>query len=278
MGNAMTTPSASHAEITARDITAALRRLYPGAPIRTWAHDDGTATVRMPPPVARYLGVGRDAHAVAAWISCYAPYGVRVTGHDWTPQAVMVTLARTEHGKPADPRGSTGVPSYRSVDQVAGTFPVSRMVQNLIKLAIDAGCRPHLAPERSPHGRRYRVQLWHVNRELLHGCIDVFEESGKFAEAWLQWGRGHERKTADPAEVRAAITSARDLHRVEAAARRPRRGSGIGNTSAHLTSLESAAAAACEGAQLPGGGPVPSRQRAGNTAGGARQARPRSPR
>ena len=32
---------------------------------------------------ARYLGVGRDNHQVAAWISAYAPYGVRVTGSDW---------------------------------------------------------------------------------------------------------------------------------------------------------------------------------------------------
>ncbi len=271
----MTTPSVNPAGIAARDITAALRRLYPHAPIRAWAHDDGTATVRMPPGVARYLGVGRDAHAVAAWISCYAPYGVRVTGHDWTPQAVMVTLTRTEFSRPADPRGSTGVPSYRSVDQVVGTFPVSRTVQNLIKLAIDADCRPHLAPERSPHGRRYRIQLWHVNGELLHGCIDVFEESGKFAEAWLQWGRGPERKTADPAEVRAAITSARDLHRARTAPRGPGRGRGVHDSSAQLTSLESSAAAGTA-AQSSGGGSVPSRRRAGSTAGAARQARPRS--
>ena len=141
--------------IRARDITAALRHLYAHAPIRTWAGPDGTATVRLTPAVARYLGVGRDNHQAAAWISVYAPYGVRVTGYDWTSQAVMVTLARTEHSRPADPRRSAGVPSYQTLDQVTGDFPANRMVTGLIRLAIEAGCRPHIGPQRSPHGRRY---------------------------------------------------------------------------------------------------------------------------
>ena len=199
--------------IRARDITAALRHLYARAPIRTWADPDGTATVRLTPAVARYLGVGRDNHQAAAWISVYAPYGVRVTGYDWTSQAVMVTLARTEHSRLADPRRSAGVPSYQTLDQVTGDFPANRTVTGLIRLAIEAGCRPHIGPQRSPHGHRYRVCLWHVNPDLLHGVIDVLEDSGRFAAAWYSWGRGDERPTSDPGEIRRQLTSARDLHR-----------------------------------------------------------------
>jgi hypothetical protein len=201
--------------VKARDITAALRRLYEHAPIRTWPGPDGTATVRLPPAVARYLGVGRDHHQAAAWINVYAPYGVRVTGYDRTGQAVMVTLGRTEHSRPADPRTSAGVPSYRTPEEVTGEFPASRVVTGLIRLAIEAGCRPHVGPQRSPHGRRYRVGLWHVSQELLHGVIDVMEDSGRLAAAWYSWGCGDERRTSDPGEIRQQLASARDLHRAE---------------------------------------------------------------
>jgi hypothetical protein len=202
-------------KVRARDITAALRHLSEHAPVRTTASPDGTATVRLTPAVARYLGIGRDNDQAAAWISAYAPYGVRITGYDWTSQAVMVTLASTGHPRPADPRTSAGVPSYRAPEQVTGGFPANRVVTGLIRLAIAAGCRPHVAPQRSPHGRRYRVGLWHVNPQLLHGVIDVTEGSGRFAGAWYSWGRGDETRTSDPGEIRRQLTSARDLYHAE---------------------------------------------------------------
>jgi len=225
-----TPPAAGSAPVTlpgvrARDITAALRALYPDARVRCGANADGTATVQMPAWCARYLGVGRDSHQVAAWISVYAPYGVRVTGDEWASgsQVAVVTLARVEHSRPADPRTSAGVPAYATAGQVTGGWPASRQVTGLITLAVEAGCRPHVAPQRSPHGRRYRVQLWHVDPQLLHGVIDVMEASGRFAEAWYSWGRGDERRTGDPAELRQQLRSARDLHRARPAATAARR-------------------------------------------------------
>jgi hypothetical protein len=209
-------------EIRARDITAALRILYPAANLRCQANPDGTADVHIPALCARYLGVGRDNHQVAAWISAQAPYGVRVTGYDWTTRGgrpvAAVTLARVEYSKPADPRTSAGVPSYATAGQVTGEWPANRQVTGLITLAIEAGCRPHVGPQRSPHGRRYRLTLWHVNPDLLHGVIDVMEHSGRFAAAWYSWGRGPERKTGDPEEIRQQLASARDLHRAKTAA------------------------------------------------------------
>jgi hypothetical protein len=213
--------------VRARDITAALRTLYPAANLRCRANPDGTADVRIPASCARYLGVGRDNHQVAAWISVYAPYGVRVTGYEWGTAAggpfAVVTLARTEYSRPADPRTSAGIPTYRTAEQVTGEWPANRQVTGLITLAIEAGCRPHVAPQRSPHGRRYRIGLWHVNPELLHGVIDVLEDSGRFAAAWYSWGRGPERQTSDSREIRQQLASSRDLHR---SGRGPTRASG----------------------------------------------------
>ena len=203
--------------IRARDITAALRILYPAARLRCRANPDGTAEVRIPALCARYLGVGRDNHQAAAWISVYARYGVRVTGCDWVTAAdgrfAVVTLARLEHSRPADPRTSAGVPAYATAGQVTGEWPANRQVTGLITLAIEAGCRPHIAPQRSPHGRRYRVGLWHVNPDLLHGVIDVLEESGRFAAAWYSWGRGPEQRTGEAGEIRQQLVSARNRHR-----------------------------------------------------------------
>jgi hypothetical protein len=57
-----------------------------------------------------------------------------------------------------------------------------------------------------------------VNPELLHGVIDVMEDSGRVAAAWYSWGRGPERKTTEPGEIRQQLTSARDVHRTWPAA------------------------------------------------------------
>ena len=203
-------PSVTPPGVAARDITAALRTLYPDAKITCRANPDGTATVRLPALCARYLGAGRDYQQVAAWISVYAPYGVQVISA--SPDDCAVTLAR-QGAKPADPRTSAGVPAYATTEQVTGEWPANRQVTGLITLAIDAGCRPHIDPQRSPHGRRYRVGLWHVDPELLHGVVDVMEESGRFAGAWYSWGRGPERRAGDPGEIRQQLASARDLHR-----------------------------------------------------------------
>ena len=124
---------------------------------------------------------------------------------------------------PVHPGGSLAVPAYTTVEQVIGNtaapgrglvgFPANRITAGLIKLAITAGCRPDPDASPSRHGRQYRVALWHTDAQLLHGCIDVQETSGRFAAAWLQWGAGDERKTTDPGQVRTQLTSCRDLHR-----------------------------------------------------------------
>ena len=194
------------------DITAALHRLYPSAKIRCTGQADGTAIVRMPALWARYLGACRDDTLASAWISAYAPYGVLACYYGTAGGGdVLLTVARAA-GRPPHPGGSAGVPSYATPAEVTGDWPANTRVASLIKLAIEAGCRPHVAPERSPHGHRYRVGLWHVNPELLHGVIDVTETSGRFAAAWWSWGRGPEQHTADLAVIRTQLTSARDLH------------------------------------------------------------------
>ncbi len=208
--------------VRAADITAALRKLYPAAGLRCRANADGTAAVRIHALWARYLGIGRDSRQVAAWISAYAPYGVRVTGYrrdtDGGHPVAVVTVARLEYFRPADPRTSAGVPAYTTAGQVTGEWPANRQVTGLITLAIEAGCRPHVGPQRSPHGRRYRIGLWHVDPQLLHGVIDVLEGSARFAATWYSWGRGSERQTGELGEIRQQLASARDLHRAGTAA------------------------------------------------------------
>ena len=275
----MTTPAQPEPSLTPpgvreRDITAALGTLYPAASLRCRANPDGTADVRIPALYARYLGVGRDSHQVAAWISAYAPYGVTVTRYDWATgtgtgrRFAVVTLARLEYSKPADPRTSAGVPAYATAGQVTGQWPANRQVTGLITLAVEAGCRPHVGPNRSPHGRRYRVGLWHVDPELLHGVIDVMEDSGRFAGAWYSWGRGDERKTGDPTELRQQLASARDLHRARIAA---------GKDAPRLARTGFPASAPPRSAtQARRGEPETSRRRAARTTGAAQQGHPRS--
>jgi hypothetical protein len=52
-----------------------------------------------------------------------------------------------------------------------------------------------------------------VNPDLLHGVIDVLEESGRFAAAWYSWGRGPEQRTGEAGEIRQQLVSARNRHR-----------------------------------------------------------------
>jgi hypothetical protein len=257
-------PSVTPSGVTARDITAALRTLYPDAKITCRANPDGTATVRLPALCARYLGVGRDSHQVAAWVSVYAPYGVQVISA--TPDDCAVTLARQD-AKPADPRTSAGVPTYATTEQVTGEWPANRQVTGLITLAIDAGCRPHIDPQRSPHGHRYRVGLWHVDPELLHGVIDVMEESGRFAGAWYSWGRDPERQTGDPREIRQQLASARDLHRAQTAA---------GDAHRLARAEFPASAPPRPSLQARHSGPEASRRRTARTTSAAQQGHPRS--
>jgi hypothetical protein len=227
-------PPVSEAGITARDITAALRLLYPRIPLSASAQEDGTFVVRMPDATARYWGVERDPQRAAAWLR-KLPRPVEIRGVRIDKQAggnsALVTLAVSGRPWPADPGSSRGIPAYATVGEVIGDFPANRQVTGLIRLAIDAGCRPHLYHAPSPHGHRYRVDLWHVNPELLHGVIDVMEVSGRFAEAWYSWGRGDERRTSVLSEIRQQLTSARDLHRGQTVAPRRRRPTGLHDTS-----------------------------------------------
>ena len=201
-----------------RGVTAALRRHYPAAAITARGTADGL-TVTVPAAVARYWGVRRDPARAAALLAHDLRVPLVITGADdrrrrpGGPVLTDVHLALCDGPLPPDPGAGSGMPAYATVAQVIGDFPANRQVTMLIQLAIDAGCRPHLDWNRSPRGRRYRIGLWHVDGRLLHGCIDVYEESGKFAEAWLQWGRGDERRVTGAAEVRAQLISARDLHR-----------------------------------------------------------------
>lgn len=198
-----------------RRVAAALRRYYPAAAITARVTAD-SLTVTVPAAVARYWGVRRDPPRAAALLSHDLRIPLVITGaRDLCvrPGSTVLTEVQLTSGDeplPPDPSSGPGMPVYATVAQVIGDFPANRQVMALIKSAIDAGCRPHLDWDRSPRGRRYRVGLWHVDDQLLHGCLDVYEESGRFAEAWLQWGRGDERRVTAAAQVRAQLIVARD--------------------------------------------------------------------
>ena len=212
------------AEVRARDITAALRQLYPHTALSAAAQHDGTFLVRMPEATARYWGINRDPRQAAAWLTRNLPRPVEIRGaridRRGTSSTALVTLAVSDQPRPADPGSSRGIPAYTTVGEVIGDFPATRPVRALIQAALDGGLRPHLDPCRSPHGPRYRVLLWGAGETPLTGVLDISETTGRFAEAWLARGRGPEtRYRQDQAGlVRAAITSARDLHRAETAA------------------------------------------------------------
>jgi hypothetical protein len=198
-------------DVTARDITSAIRGLYPRIRLlRADRLEDGTFTVRMPARPARYWGIGRDHAYAAAWLSRRLGWHATITGADFTPSAdgeqALVRIAVDDGPLPPDPGSSRGIPVYTTVDQVVAGFPANRIVRGLIQAAIDAGLRPHLAPEPSRHGRRYRVGLWGTAQpDPLVGVFDVSEARGRFVRAWLAWGRGDEDIYDTPAEVRALI-------------------------------------------------------------------------
>jgi hypothetical protein len=213
--------------IRARDITAAISRGTPCSTLKTRVNPDGTAVVTIDARAARYLGVGRDNAVAANRIGYYLRRPVAIIWQDWDaiPFTVLFTVALVDDPDVflVDPGGSLAVPAYATVEEVLGNvetpthglagFPANRQMAGLVKHAIAAGCRPHLDCAPSRHGRQYRVGLWHTDSKLLHGCIDAQEASGRFTAAWLQWGAGDERKITSAAEVRAQLTSARDLWR-----------------------------------------------------------------
>jgi hypothetical protein len=223
----MTTPAQSEPSMTPLnppEVRAALRRYYPASvPVRSDPCADGQVFVAMGALGARYLGIGRD-HAVAAnLLGWHLARPVTITSCDYpagTDTCVFTVAADPGRPWPVDPGSSVAVPAYETPAQVLGDqFPAGRVMAGLIKLALEAGCRPHLYPWRSGHGRQYRVGLWHTDEDLLHGCLDAGEDNGRFAAAYLMWGRGpDERRLTDPAEVRQTLTSCRALHRADTSA------------------------------------------------------------
>jgi hypothetical protein len=211
------------APLKPREVTAALRRYYPASvPARSDASPDGPVFVRMGALGARYLGIGRD-HAVAAnLLGWHLGRPVTIASYDYpagTDVCVFTVTADPGGPRPVHPGSSLAVPAYDTPAQVlGGQFPANRLMAGLIRLALEAGCRPHLSPWRSGHGRQYRVSLWHTDPDLLYGCIDASEVTGRFAAAYLTWGRGpDERRLTDRKEVRQNLASCRNLHRADSA-------------------------------------------------------------
>jgi hypothetical protein len=273
----MTTPAQPGPPVTLlkpREVTAALRRVYPrSVDIRSDASPDGPVFVSLGHPAGRYLGIGRDHAAAANLIGWHLGRPVTITSHDYPAGCgyCVFVLAPADEPRPVHPGGWDAVPTYDSADQVlAGQFPANRFVKGLVSLALDAGCRPHLAPWRSGHGRQYRVGLWHTDPQLLHGCIDVSEVTGRFAAAYLQWGRGDERRLTDWREVQQDLASCRDLRRAVTAAVGDAQGLARAEFPASLTARSSI--------QAPRGGPAGSRRRTARTTGAAQPGHPGSPR
>jgi hypothetical protein len=259
-------------DLEPRDVTAALRRVYPrSVSIRSDASPDGPVLVSLGHPAGRYLGIGRD-HAVAAnLIGWHLGRPVTITSHDYPADCgyCVFVLAPADGPRPVHPGGWDAVPTYDSADQVlGGQFPANRLMKGLISLALDAGCRPHLAPWRSGHGRQYRVGLWHTDPQLLHGCIDVSEVTGRFAAAYLQWGRGDERRLTDRREVRQNLASCRDRDRAGTAA-------AAGDVHRLAKAEFPASVPPRSSVQTPRGGSTP-RRRAVDTVGPAPRPGPRS--
>jgi hypothetical protein len=196
--------------LKAREVTAALRRYYPASvPVRSDASPDGPVLVRMGALGARYLGIGRD-HAVAANLLGWhlgRPVTIASCDHPAGTDTCVFTVAADPGGPwPVHPGSLLAVPAYDTPAHVlGGQFPANRVMAGLIRLALEAGCRPHLNPWRSGHGRQYRVSLWHTDPDLLFGCIDASEITGSFAAAWLQWGTAPEIRYDLPARARAQL-------------------------------------------------------------------------
>jgi hypothetical protein len=272
----MTTPWVGPPGITGRDITRALRKLYPDIPNGHIRQEGGTFLVGIPGRIARYWGVERDPRHAAAWITRNLPRPVEIRGVVHKGGTAFVTLAVSDQPRPADPGSSRGIPRYTTVDEVIGDFPATRPVRALIQAALDGGLRPHLNPSPSPHGPRYRVVVQGDGRNSLIGVLDISETKGQFAEAWLVQGNGPEiRYRRDQVRlVREQITAARDQRRDEAASRGPARSGRIDDASARLAGVEYPVAAA--GARSPSTGPAARGRQAAST--GTRQHRAGRPR
>lgn len=249
------------APVQAREITAALKLLYPHARLSTSEQEDGTFLVRMPAASARYWGAERDPQYAAAWVTRSLPRAVEIRSVRPDTQAgggtalVTLAVAGPDQPRPADPGLGRGIPVYQTVDDVIGDFPATRPVRNMIQAAVDGGLRPHLLPTRSPHGPRYRVQLQGLTIPHLLGTLDISDTKGQFADAWLIKGSGPERRyhRNEAGLVRKEIYAARDQYQAETVSR--------GSVTAHLPAGRT--------------GPATARQRPSGT---TRQARPRGPR
>jgi hypothetical protein len=270
----MTAPAQPQA-LKPREVTAALRCLYPrSVPVRSGAGPDGSVLVSLGHPASRYLGIGRDSKVAANLLGWYLGRPVTIGGHEYADAArtcVFTVIPDPGGQRPVDPGCSLAVPAYTGTGQVLGGFPANRIVTGLIRLALDAGCRPHLSPWRSGHGRQYRVSLWHTDPRLLFGCIDVGEDNGRFAAAYLQWGQGPETRHADPRAARQNLISCRDQHRAGTAAADAHRLASAGFPAPAFA----APAPPWSSLQVPGSGPA-SRARAARTASPAQQGQPRS--
>ncbi len=203
------------AGLAARDITTALRSLYPRDPITTTT-TGGAFTVTMPASVARYWV--RDPAYGAAWLSRRLRSAVEITAVGPVraatsgPLAAAVTVQPVPGGLlPPDPGSTLGIPLYAAVREVLGDFPATRTVRAMVQVALGAGLRSHTDLAPSPHGRRYRVMLWGTGPRPLCGCIDVYEQSGRYAAAWLTWGTGPEAHydQGQLAAVRAQLATAK---------------------------------------------------------------------
>jgi hypothetical protein len=116
-------------------------------------------------------------------------------------------VARPFHVGP----GRSPVKAYRwwpsVAAQVAGPFPASPSVMELIDLAAAGGLRPHV--DGTTYRRSYRVFLDGSGRSAPFGSLKVSAAKGTLLSANLMWGNAapDEQKYGSVAETRTALGS-----------------------------------------------------------------------
>ena len=179
-------------------------------------------TARVPQAgTPAWRGAAMDDEAVTAWgtgredpviLGSGIPGHTSPEGHADRHGAVHLTVLDSIPGELAPART---VPVAPDDDRAA------RILQGLAETNPDyaAAAAASETAARRPDNRVVAFDhAWHTDTDLLHGCIDVDEVTGRFAAAYLMRRRGPERRLTDPKEVGQNLASSSGKFRAEGTA------------------------------------------------------------
>lgn len=191
--------------VTRQGITDALKSWYPDAAITTRPDVlTGAYVTVMPARPGAYFG--RDLAYATLMLSWRLKAEVTIAPRIPAAGRGRAGFVITPTGRPAYRDPDRSPVDYTTPAQVLHGFTANRPAAGLIAAAIRHRLHPHVSLWPSEHGRRYKIVLDSRLRDGLFGSLDITEDGGRFAEAWITMGNdAAEQHTADIKTVRRQI-------------------------------------------------------------------------